>query len=93
MDLNELSEQAYICASRRGKVCDFTSLDEQIKVIQGELEELKLATAHTSRVIPPFTHRDEEAADVIIATLTLFTMMGTNVDGVIRAKMDYNTKR
>lgn len=87
-----MAKKALKTAIKRGKVTDKTTDWKQIVAISGELNELVDATEKRSAHIP-FTEQEEEAADVIIATLTFLARKGVDVDMLLIAKMSYNANR
>lgn len=94
ISLNHMAKKALKTAIKRGKVNSSTMDQEQqqIEAIRVELEELDEATEKGSACIP-FTEQEEEAADVIIATLTYLAMKGVDVDMLLISKMSYNANR
>lgn len=99
--LDKLSAKALECAVKRGKV-DLTNifkrnsrtakLNKQKQAITAELVEFLTATEKSSKCVP-FTEDEEEAADVIIATMTYLAMKGVSVERLISSKMNYNETR
>lgn len=94
MNLNELAKRAYDCAVRRGKIdptvyknnCFFRDLME-------EVAEVSNTTGEKSPHIPPYLDLEEELADVAIVALSTLHYFGTDIDGLIEAKMQYNEKK
>ena len=68
LDLNAVAKTSYGDAERRGKIDKYTSSLMQINKIKEEWGELFRASNNASIHIP-YTEQQEEAADVIIATL------------------------
>lgn len=93
LSFNYLAEKALETAIKRGKVDSRTTDIEQIAAIRAELAELADATENKSLHLPCFTEQEEEAADVIIATLTYLARKNADVDLLLIAKMSYNTNR
>lgn len=93
MSLNYMAKKALETAAKRGKVDSWTTDMEQIQAIRAELAELADATERKSLHLPCFTEQEEEAADVIIATLTYLARKNVDVDLLLIAKMSYNAKR
>lgn len=91
-DLNKAAKEAYDCARKRGKISRRTSDLVQINAIKDETRELLRASLNNSIHIP-YTEQQEEAADVIIATLTLLHGKGIDINALVRDKMEYNEKR
>lgn len=88
-----MAKEALRTAIKRGKVDDRSTDMEQIAAIRAELAELADATEKKSVHIPYFTEQQEEAADVIIATLTYLARKGVDVDLLLISKMSYNANR
>ena len=88
-----MAGKALKTATKRGKVDSRTTDIEQIQAIMDELMELVDATEKKSAHIPYFTEQEEEAADVIIATLTYLARKGVDVDFLLISKMSYNANR
>lgn len=93
LSLNRMAEKALETATKREKVDSRTTDMEQIAAIRAELAELADATEKKSVHIPYFTEQEEEAADVIIATLTYLARKGVDVDLLLISKMSYNANR
>lgn len=93
MSLNYMAKKALETATKRGKVDSRTTDMEQIQAIRAELAELADATENKSLHLPCFTEQEEEAADVIIATLTYLARKNVDVDLLLIAKMSYNANR
>lgn len=88
-----MAEKALETATKRGKIDSRTTDLEQIQAIRAELAELADATEKKSVHIPYFTEQEDEAADVIIATLTYLARKGVDVDLLLISKMSYNANR
>ena len=93
MSLNYMAKKALEVAIKRGKVDSRTTDMEQIAAIRAELAELADATQKKSAHIPYHTEQEEEAADVIIATLTYLARKNVDVDMLLISKMSYNANR
>ena len=89
INLNLAAKQAYECAETRGK---FVSSIMQLEKIKEELRELCCASLNRSIHIN-YTEQQEEAADVIISTLTLLHGQGVDINKLIEDKMEYNARR
>ena len=89
VNLNLAAKQAYESAEKRGK---FISTITQLEKIKEELRELCCASLNRSIHIN-YTEQQEEAADVIISTLTLLHGQGIDINKLIEDKMEYNTRR
>lgn len=92
LDLNAVAKKSYGDAERRGEIDKYISSLMQINKIKEEWGELFRASNNASIHIP-YTEQQEEAADVIIATLTLLHGQGIDINKLIGAKMDYNANR
>lgn len=93
ISLNHMAKKALEVAIKRGKVDSRTTDMEQIAAIRAELAELADATEKKSLHLPCFTEQEEEAADVIIATLTYLARKNVDVDLLLISKMSYNANR
>ena len=93
LSFNYIAKKALETATKRGKVDSRTTDMEQIAAIRAELAELADATENKSLHLPCFTEQEEEAADVIIATLTYLARKNADVDLLLIAKMSYNANR
>lgn len=93
MNVNALAGMALAGAARRGKLDSVKCEKDQIVAIEAELNELKVAMDNTSEHLPRYSEREEEAADVIIATLTYLAMKGTDIDRLLTDKIMFNLKR
>lgn len=89
INLNLAAKQAYGCAEKRGK---FISTITQLEKIKEELRELCCAS-HNRSIHINYTEQQEEAADVIISTLTLLHGQGIDINKLINDKMEYNSRR
>ena len=92
INMNMAAREAYNCAVERGKIGKYNSALMQIGKIKEELNELMNASNNKSIHIN-YTEQQEEAADVIISTLTLLHGQGIDINKLIRDKMVYNAKR
>lgn len=93
MNVNVLAGMALAGVVRRGKLDNVKSEKDQIVAIEAELNELKAAIDNTSEHLPRYSEREEEAADVIIATLTYLAMKGTDIDSLLMDKIIFNLRR
>lgn len=67
---------------------------ESYVAILRELEEYYLASELTkSEHLPQYTEAEEELADVLIVCLTELHRRGTNVEEIVKAKIEFNKKR
>lgn len=92
LDLNVVAKKSYGDAERRDQIDKYASSLMQINKIKEEWGELFRASNNASIHIP-YTEQQEEAADVIIATLTLLHGQGIDINKLIGAKVDYNANR
>lgn len=92
INMNMAAREAYEWAEKRGKIGKYSSAMMQIAKVKEEVTELMNASNNRSIHIN-YTEQQEEAADVIISTLTLLHGQGIDVNKLIRDKMVYNAKR
>lgn len=92
VNLNLMAQEAHNCAVRRGKIGKYHSTLMQIAKIKEELNELMNASNNRSIHID-YTEQQEEAADVIISTLTLLHGQNVDINQLLIAKMNYNANR
>lgn len=79
---------------RRGKINKFTSGKAIILAISSEWRELLGATKFKSEHLPQYSEQEEEAADIIIATLTYLHRIGCeDVEQLIKDKISFNERR
>ena len=92
--LNKLADFVYKTAIRRGKIRDSSSPMLAIAQISAEWRELWEATNARSEHLPIYSEKEEEAADVIIATISFLKHIGCDdIEALLRAKIDYNSQR
>lgn len=92
--LNKLAEKSYHIDMRRGKINIHTSRRAIINAISTEWRELFNAQKEPSNHLPQYTEQEEEAADVIITTMTFLHKIGcNNIEQLIRDKIDFNDHR
>lgn len=92
--LNKLAEKCFQIALRRGKINLYTSRRAIINDISTEWRELSNADKTQSNHIPQYTEQEEEAADVIIATMTFLTKIGCkDIEQLIKDKISFNDHR
>lgn len=103
-DINLIGLCSLVTALKRKKTTMNLSHEERCNGIAEELDELRRATNEPSEHIPPYTQRQEELADIILAALTELGMTtfvynkdkGKPVDlwsDIIQAKIKYNVSR
>lgn len=92
--LNKLAKKCFDIAMRRGKINECTSGRAIIMAISAEWRELMEATKYRSEHLPKYSQREEEAADVIISTLTYLKRIGCkDIEQLIKDKVEFNEKR
>lgn len=92
--LNKLAVKCFEIAMRRGKINKFTSGKAIILAISSEWRELLGATKFKSEHLPHYSEQEEEAADIIITTLTYLHRIGCeDVEQLIKDKISFNEKR
>lgn len=92
--LNKLAKKCREIALRRKKVTIHSSHMGLAIGISVEWRELCNASKYKSRHLPHYSEREEEAADVIIATLTYLECIGCeNVEQLIKDKIEFNSNR
>lgn len=94
VNLNLAAREAWETAVNRGKIKGVGRVIAplQIAKIKEEVRELFEASNNKSIHIP-YTEQQEEAADVIISTLTLLHGQGIDINALLEAKMNYNARR
>lgn len=92
LNLNHTAKMAKACAVKRGKVSERTTFMQRVGAIQDEVWELRNSTERYSKHIF-YTEQQEEAADVIIATLSFLADEAVDINQLITDKMKYNEKR
>lgn len=92
--LNKLAVKCLRTAIRRGKIGKDSSPRAIVLAISSEWRELCNATEYRSLHVPKYSEQEEEAADVIIATLTYLQKIGCrDIEQLIRDKINFNAKR
>lgn len=104
-DIDFVSMFSLAIALKRGKTNPNLSHEEVCNGIAEELDELRQATDEPSEHIPPYTQRQEELADIILAALTELEMLSFRyyqagrkdivnlASNIISAKLKYNKTR
>lgn len=104
-DINFISIHSLVIALKRGKTNLNLSHEEVCNGIAEELDELRQATDEPSEHIPPYTQRQEELADIILAALTELEMLSIRyyqagrkdiadlASNIITDKLEYNKTR
>lgn len=92
--LNRLAERCYQIALKRGKINIYTSRRAIINAISTEWRELSQAEKSKSNHLPKYSQQEEEAADVIITTLTFLQKIGcSDIERLIKDKIMFNEHR
>lgn len=96
-DIDIIAIQSFTSACSRGKTSLKMTHEEVCNGIEEEFKEFRDATDEPSEHIPPFTQKQEELADIILAAATeLFKLCikDENLPSeVIKAKIKFNWKR
>lgn len=92
LNLNHTAKIAKACAVKRGKVNERTTYMQKVGAIDDEVKELRDATQQYSKHIY-YTEQQEEAADVIIATLSFLADEAVDINNLITDKMRFNETR
>ncbi|MFR1326623.1 MAG: hypothetical protein ACLSCE_10375 [Bacteroides cellulosilyticus] len=92
--LNKLAVKCYRTAIKRGKIGRHSSPKAIITAISKEWRELCEATEYRSNHIPKYSECEEEAADIIIASLTYLQRIGCrDIEQLIKDKINFNAQR
>ena len=93
INLNQLAQDAYECALRRKKTTPSVNHIATANSIDEELAEfLEASEVHDSLHIP-YPEAQEELADILIVCLTELHKRGTNVEAIIKEKINFNKNR
>lgn len=92
--INQLAQTAFDTAIVRGKTeKDLPHLDTFFGILE-ELKEFREASEITkSEHLPEYTQAQEELTDVLICCLTELHRRGTNIEEILKAKIDFNKTR
>lgn len=92
--INQLAQTAFNTAIIRGKTeKDLPHLDTFFGILE-ELKEFREASEVTkSEHLPKFSEAQEELCDVLICCLTELHRRGTNIEEILREKIDFNKTR
>lgn len=92
--INDMARVAFNTAIIRGKTAkDMNHLDTFFGIFS-ELKEFRDASEiDKSEHLPQYTQAQEELADVLICCLTELHRRGTNVEEIIKAKIEFNKTR
>lgn len=92
--LNKLAVKCLRTAIGRGKIGKHSSAKAIIVAISTEWRELCRASEYRSMHIPKYSEQEEEAADVIIASLTYLQKIGCrDIEQLIKDKINFNAQR
>lgn len=93
--LDKLAKLCHQTALRRKKIGEHSSPKGIMLAISAEWRELCAASQEKdSEHIPEWSEMEEEAADVIIATVTLLQHIGCeSIEQLLRDKIEFNRKR
>ena len=90
-ELNDLARQAFNTAILRGKTDKDLSHNDTFFGIFEELREFRAASeVDKSSHLPAYTQAQEELADVLICCLTELYRRETNVEAIVKAKIEFN---
>lgn len=96
-DIDIIAIQSFTSACSRGKTSLKMTHEEVCNSIEEEFKEFRDATDEPSEHIPPFTQKQEELADIIIAASTELLKLCVKNENmpsqVINAKIKFNWKR
>lgn len=98
IDLNKTAQETYKIAIKRGKISE-TKYDvvrhyETCSSIREEVSELSLSNEkRESSHIKGYTETEEELVDILISCLTELRRRDTDVEAILRAKVEFNKKR
>lgn len=91
--LNEIAKKAHDCAVRRGKISPVDEENNFYRDLLSEVTEVFGSEGKMSSHIGQFTEFEEELADVILVAMSTLHHFGSNIDALIKAKMDFNHTR
>lgn len=92
--INDLAKLAHETAIVRGKTSKDLSHDDTFFGILDELREFREASEiDPSEHLPQYTQAQEELTDVLICCLTELHRRGTNVEEILKAKIEFNKTR
>lgn len=98
VDLNNIAQQTYETAIRRGKVVPTESKKEMHEechsAILGELTEFAMASERRESIhLKGYTEAEEEMIDILITCLTGLRRRGTDIEKLLLDKIEFNKKR
>ena len=92
--INDLARQAFNNAIIRGKTSKDATHNDSFFDILDELKEFKDASEfQKSEHLPEYTEAQEELADVLICCLTELHRRGTDIEKILRDKIEFNKTR
>ena len=91
--LNEIAKKAHDCAVRRGKISLIDEENNFHRDLLNEVAEVFNAEGKKSSHIEHFSDFEEELADVILVAMSTLNHFGSDIDALIKAKMDFNQIR
>ena len=94
IDLKETARRAFEDALRRNKTTVAPSHYLDACSILKEIDEFQMASeGKPSAHLPLYTEAQEELADILISCLTELHKRGTDIEAIIRRKMNFNATR
>lgn len=93
MNLNEIAKKAHDCAVKRGKISPLDAENNFYRDLLNEVAEVFNTAGETSPHIEHFTDFEEELADVILVAMSTLHHFGSNVEALLKAKMEFNQIR
>ena len=92
--LNELAELNYESCIERGRIRRFMTHHECVEDISQEVQEFAESSEFKkSDHLPAYTHAQEELADILICAMTELHRRNTNIEQIIKDKINFNLKR
>ena len=91
--LNEIANKAHDCAFRRGKISLIDEENNFHRDLLNEVAEVFNAEGKKSSHIEHFSDFEEELADVIIVAMSTLNHFGSDIDALIKEKMEFNQIR
>ena len=91
-----IQQAVHKTAEEKGQWKDIVSIHDVVAHIHCEVSELFKAINNGDAIshnIPPFKHREEEAADVILLLMSLAEQLEWDLGGAIIEKAKYNINR
>ena len=93
---NAVQEFVHKTATEQGLWRDIVSIHDVVAHVHCEVSELFKAIQNgceVSRNIPPFSHRAEEAADIVLLLMSMSKELEWDLAGAIVAKAKFNVTR